>query len=407
MRVSTALIALSLLSNIVIASDENLTLESYLSSLKQRTFSLDYAKTDAEYLKFRDSWISPVQMSYSYNKSAPYDNEQTSMNAAISIDQPIFKFGGIYFGIKYAEFSYDANNLTIEQQKRSLIKQAVSLLMQIKRTELQIEKQYLQIDNSRINLEQKREQYINGQLDSGFLNNAIIEKNIVTQALYDLETAKESLVSNFQSISDSDYRSKTIPHLDYLEKEAFLERNIDIKLRQSSIKRDYYQKNMTMAKYFPTISLNGSYKWDRSENFQFGNTGAGYSGETKYYSYGFRVSMPLDINTFRDIESAQADYLKSKVLLDDSKRSLQALFEKVSHNLENIDKKIGLANENQELYQTLVHDTEILYKSGYKTAYDLQNMQNSLEIEKINIQMYYYDKQLELLELYEKVTSEV
>ncbi len=407
MRVSTALIALSLLSNIVIASDDNLTLESYLSSLKQRTFSLDYTKTDAEYLKFRDSWISPVQMSYSYNKSAPYDNEQTSMNAAISIDQPIFKFGGIYFGIKYAQFSYDANNLTIEQQKRSLIKQAVSLLMQIKRTELQIDRQHLQIDNSRINLEQKREQYINGQLDSGFLNNAIIEKNIVTQALYDLETAKESLVSNFQSISDSDYRSKTIPHLDYLEKEAFLERNIDIKLRQSSIKRDYYQKNMTMAKYFPTISLNGSYKWDRSENFQFGNTGAGYSGETKYYSYGFRASMPLDINTFRDIESTQADYLKSKVLLDDTKRSLQALFEKVSHNLKNIDKKIGLARENQELYQTLVHDTEILYKSGYKTAYDLQNMQNSLKIEKINIQMYYYDKQLELLELYEKVTSEV
>jgi len=279
--------------------------------------------------------------------------------------------------------------------------------MPIKRTELQIERQHLQIDNSHINLEQKREQYINGQLDSGFLNNAIIEKNIVTQALYDLETTKESLVSNFQSISDSDYKSKAIPHLDYLEEEAFLEHNIDIKLRKSSIERDYYQKNMTMAKYFPTISLNGSYKWDRSENFQFGNTGAGYSGETKYYSYGFRASMPLDINTFRDIESAQADYLKSKVMLDDSKRSLQALFEKVSHNLENIDKKIGLANENQELYEVLVHDTDILYKSGYKTAYDLQNMQNSLEIEKINIKMYYYDKQLELLDLYEKVTSEV
>ncbi len=407
MKVSAALIALSLLSSSALASDENLTLESYLSTLKQRTFSLDYAKTDKEYLKFRDSWISPVTMSYNYNKSTPYDNEQTSMNAAITIDQPIFKFGGIYFGIKYAEFSHDSNTLTIDQQKRSLIKQAISLLMQIKRTELQIKRQELQIDNSRINLEQKRKQYINGQLDSGFLNNAIIEKNIVTQALFDLQTAKASLVSQFQSISDSDYESKRIPHLEYIEKEAFLERNIDIKLRKSSIERDYYQKNMTMAKYFPTISLNGSYKWDRSENFQFGNTGAGYSGETKYYSYGFRASIPLDINTFRDIESAQADYLKSKVQLDDTKRSLQALFEKVSHNLENIDKKIALAHENQELYETLVHDTDILYKSGYKTAYDLQNMKNSLEIEKINIKMYYYDKQLELLELYEKVTSEV
>jgi len=407
MKASAVLIALSLLCSLGDAGDSNLSLDSYLSSLKQRGFELDHTKTEAESLKYRDSWISPVQLSYSYSRSAPYDNEQTSMNAAITIDQPIFKFGGIYFGIKYAQYSYDASTLSIDQQKRSLIKQAVSLLMQIKRTELQIARQKLQIDNSRINLEQKREQYINGQLDSGFLNNAIIEKNVVTQALYDLETAKERLVSSFESISDSDYKSVPIPHLEYLGEEAFLEHNIDLKLRQSTVERDYYQKNMIMAKYFPTISLNGAYKWDRSESFQFGNTGAGFSGETHYYSYGMRASMPIDINTFRDIESARADYLKSQVMLDDSKRELRALFEKVSQNLGNIDKKIALSQENQELYETLVHDTEILYKSGYKTQYDLQSMKNSLEIEKINIKIYDYDKQLELLDLYEKVTSDV
>lgn len=407
MKASAVLIALSLLCSLGDASDDNLTLESYLSSLKQRGFELDHTKAEAESLKYRDSWISPVQLSYSYSRSAPYDNEQTSMNAAITIDQPIFKFGGIYFGIKYAQYSYDASSLSIDQQKRSLIKQAVSLLMQIKRTELQIARQKLQIDNSRINLEQKREQYINGQLDSGFLNNAIIEKNVVTQALYDLETAKERLVSSFESISDSDYESVPIPHLKYLGEKAFLEHNIDLKLRQSTVERDYYQKNMITAKYFPTISLNGAYKWDRSESFQFGNTGAGFSGETHYYSYGMRASMPIDINTFRDIESARADYLKSQVMLDDSKRELRALFEKVSQNLGNIDKKIALSQENQELYETLVHDTEILYKSGYKTQYDLQSMKNSLEIEKINIKTYDYDKQLELLDLYEKVTSDV
>jgi outer membrane protein TolC len=407
MKVSLALITLSLLYNTVAVADENLSLESYLSTLKQRNFELDYTKSKEESLKLRDSWISPIQLNYSYSKSAPYDNEQTSMNAAISIDQPIFKFGGIYYGIKYSKFSYDTNNFSIEQQKRALIKQAVSLLMQIKRTELQIKRQNFQIDNSKINLEQKREQYINGQLDSGFLNNAIIEKNIVTQALYDLETAKETLVSSFESISDNNYKTTPIPYLKYLEKEDFLEHNIDIKLRKSTIQRDYYRKNVTMAKYFPSISVNGAYKWDRSENFQFGNTGAGYSGETKYYSYGFRASMPLDVNTFRDIESSRVDLLKSKVMLEDSKRELRSLFEKVSHNLKNIDKKIALSDENQQLYETLVHDTDILYKSGYKTQYDLKIMKNSLEIEKINIKIYDYDKQLELLDLYEKVTSEI
>jgi outer membrane protein TolC len=407
MRVSAALIALSLLSSYSFATEQNAKLDSYLSSLKKQSFNLDYTKSEKESLKLRDSWISPAKISYSYLKSSPYNNEQTSMNAAISIDQPIFKFGGIYYGIKFAEASYDSNTLNIDKQKRSLIKQAVSLLMQIKKSELQIMRQNYLIDNAYINLEQKREQYINGQLDSGFLNNAIIEKNIVTQTLYDLQTAQESLISSFQSISDSDYKTVSIPHLEYLEEEEFLHRNIDIKFYKSTIERDYYQKNMTMAKYYPTISINGAYKWERNEHFQFGNTGAGYSGETNYYSYGFRASVPLDINTFRDIESARVDYLKSKVKLDDSKRELKALFEKVAHNLDNLDKKIELALENQKLYETLVHDTDILYKSGYKTEYDLENMKNSFEIEKINIQMYYYDKQLELLDLYEKVTSEV
>ncbi len=407
MKASSALITLSLLCNTAIANDENLSLESYLSTLKQRGFALDYSKTKQEALKLRDSWISPIQLNYTYQKNSPYDNEQMSMNASISIDQPIFKFGGIYFGIKYSQFAYDTNNLSIEQQKRALIKQAVSFLMQIKRTQLQIQKQNLQIDNSKINLEQKREQYINGQLDSGFLNNAIIEKNIVTKALYDLQTAKETLVSNFESISDRDYKTTPIPHLKYLEQENFLEKNIDIKLHKSMIKRNYYLKNATMAKYFPTVSINGAYKWERSEDFQLGNTGAGYSGETKYYSYGLHVNMPLNVNTFRDIESSRVDLLKSEVTLQDSKRQLKALFEKVSNNLKNIDKKIALAEENRELYEALVHDTEILYQSGYKTEYDLKNMKNSLEIEKINIKIYDYDKQLELLDLYEKVTSEV
>ncbi len=407
MKVLSACLALLLLSSAAGAEESNVTLESYLSGLKQRTFELQYRQSEAESLMLRDSWVSPLNLSYTYNHSEPYDNDQTSMNAVISIDQPIFKFGGIYYGIKYASAAFDAQNLTIDQQKRALIKQAVALLIQIKKTDVQIERQKFQIDNSRINLEQKREQYINGQLDSGFLNNAIIEKNVVVQALYDLETAREQLISSFKSISDTDYNTAPIPHLSLVDEATFMQRNIDLKLAEQTIERDYYQKNVTMAKYFPTISATGSYKWERSEQIQFGNTGAGYSGETHYLSYGLRASMPLDLNTFRDIESARVTYLKSQIALEDSKRELTALFEQVRQNLDNYDKKITLARENQELYETLLHDTKILFESGYKTEYDVQNMQNSVEIEKLNIKSYYFDQQLELLNLYEKLSSDV
>ena len=355
----------------------------------------------------RDSWISPFQLSYSYIKSEPYDNEQTSMNALISIDQPIFKFGGIYYGIKYANASRISNDLSIEQQKRALIKQAVSLLMQIKQGQLQIDAQKLRIDNAIINLEQQKELYINGQLDSGFFNNAVIEKNEAKQTLFDLEASFERVVSSFQSISDVDYKTAMIPHLQYLEKDAFMAHNIDTRLYQSAIERDHNQKRMIAAKYFPQLSFYGAYKWERSESVQFGNTGSGYSGETHYASYGLKASMGLNINTFRDIESARVDYLKSKVSLEDSKRELAALFDQVKQNLENFNKKTALARENQELYATLVHDTDILVQSGYKTEADLKIMQNSLKIEQLKVQIYDYDKQLELLNLYEKLERDI
>jgi outer membrane protein TolC len=403
MKVFPVLSALALLCASQLVADTNTSLEGYLSKLKQRSFDLDFKKNEEESLKLRDSWISPLQLSYSYIKSEPYDNEQTSMNAMVSIDQPIFKFGGIYYGIKYANAALETNNLTIDQQKRALIKQAVSLLMQIKQSELQIKVQKLRIDNATINLQQQQQLYINGQLDSGFLNNAVIEKNVATQTLFDLEAGYERLVSSFQSISDVDYKNAVIPHLEYIERNTFMANNIDLQLRQSTIERDYNQKRMTVAKYFPQLSAYGTYKWERSESVQFGNTGAGYSGETHYASYGLKASLPLSINTFRDIESANVDYLKAKVAFEDSKREQNALFDQVKQNLNNFDKKIALARENQVLYETLVHDTKILFDSGYKTEYDLKNMENSLEIERLNVRIYEYDIQQELLNLYEKL----
>ncbi len=406
MRVLSALSALLLLSSSLTCNEE-VPLSDYLSGLKQRQFSLQRKQAKEQGLMLRDSWLSPLNLNYSYNKSTPYDNEQISMSAGVSIDQPIFKFGGIYFGIKYANASLDTQNLTIAQQERILIAQALRLLMQIKKGAVQIERQKLLIDNARINLEQKREQYMGGQLDSGFLDSAIIEKNSAVGTLYDLQSGQERLISQFKSISDADYTQLNLPHLEWVEADDFMTRNVDLMLTAQSIERDYYQKQVTMAKYFPTISLTGAYKWERSEKFQLGNTAAGFSGETHYWSYGAKATMALDFNSLRDVESARLTYLQSKVSLEDAARAQSALYEQVKQNLSNFERRIALSQENRALYETLVHDTRILYESGYKTEYDLQNMQNSLQIETLNIAAYGFDRQIELLNLYEKLYSDL
>lgn len=397
------LLSLLLVSSSLVAADNNDSLENYISSYKQKEFLYDYEKNEAQSSKLRDSWIAPLQLNYNYSRSKPYTNEQVSQNAAIKMDQPIFQSGGIYYGIKYANASRLYNQYSIDVAKRKMIKDTIAILMQIEKTELQEKKQFLQIKNSEINLEQKKEEFLNGRLDSGFLDNAIIQLNIVKQALFDIQNAKAKLISQFEALSDLNYKQAPIPHLELIDLDPFLKNNIVLKQLRAQRQRDDYMKNVTIAKYLPKINLTAGYNWQKSQGQKFYAGGAliDSSSELHYYDYGARFSMPLDINMFRDIESAKVDYLKTTVVQEDKKRELEKIFEQVRHNLKNLDNKIGLSEENIELYAKLLEDTTQLYKAGYKTQYDMQTLQNSLKIQEIDKQIYEMDKQLELLTLYE------
>jgi outer membrane protein TolC len=397
MRALYLFTALSLLCSNLLLAEEKDNLESYISENKKQQFIYDYEKNDAESSKLRDSWIAPIYLNYNYSVSEPYGSEQSAQSAAVRVEQPIFQSGGIYFGIKFAEASRLYSNYSVDVAKRKLTKDAISLLMQIKQTALKIDKQKLLIKNAQINLELKKEQYLNGQLDSGFLDSAIIDKNSVTQALYDIETSKERLISKFNAISDMSYEKAQIPHLDMLEKEKFLSHNIVVNLADSEIEKNRYYKNVTVTKYLPRVSLTGGYNYVKNENQLFSQN----DGERNYYDYGVKASMPLDINSFVDVESSRVDYLKSKVVIEDKKRELTALFEQVMQNIENFDKKRLLSVANRDIYAKLLSDTKELFSAGYKTEYDVELLDNSLSIQGIDLSIYDIDKQLELLTLYE------
>ena len=408
MKVLKPLIALLVLCNTLAFSDEaNDQLDAYISENKKEQFKYDYQKNEAESSKLRDSWIAPLNLNYSYSKSNPYDNKQMQESTSVQMDQPIFQSGGIYYGIKFAQASKIYGEYSIDVAKRKLVKDAISLLMQIKQMDLKASKQNLMIKNSEISLAQKEEQYLNGQLDSGFLDNAIIERNIVIQALYDIETNKERLISKFNAISDMNYENTSVPTLKLLTKEQFLGSNIILNMSQSEIDKNRYNKNVTVTKYLPRVSLTAGYNWKNSEDQKFSPDAPSFSNRTDYYNYGVKASMPLDINTFRDVESSRVDYLKSKVLIEDRKREIIAIFEQVMQNVENLEKKKQLSVENRELYQRLLSDTKELFAAGYKTKYDVELLENSVEIQNRDIEIYEIDKQLELLSLYEMYKDEI
>ena len=396
MRALNLLMLLSLLlSSSLLASENNASLDDYISVNKKEQFNYDYQKNEAENSILRDSWIAPLNLNYSYSESNR-DDDHTYQTAAIKMDQPIFRSGGIYYGIKYANALRKYSDYSVDVAKRKMIKDAISLLMQIKQSDLRIERQELQIENAEISLEQNKEQYLNGQLDSGFLDNSVIERNFVIQNLYDIQTSKERLISSFNTLSDLEYEYVKIPYLELLSKEQFLKHNIVLKMADSQIEKDAYNKDVIVAKYLPSVSLTAGYNWSRTDSqYKFGDA------EKDYYDYGFRANMPIDINTFRDIESARIDFLKSSLVKEDNKIQLDAVFEQVMQNIKNLEKKKLLSIENMEIYSKLLKDTKDLYSAGYKTEYDVNLLQNSLHISKIDSKIYEMDKQLELLTLYE------
>jgi outer membrane protein TolC len=407
MKAFKLLTLLCLSSNILVfANENNASLDSFISDYKKRQFEYDYEKNKAESSKLRDAWIAPLRLNYNYSKSNPYTTVQLNESAAIRMDQPIFQSGGIYYGIKFANASRLYNDVSIDVAKRRMIKDTISILMQIKQTMLREEKQKLQIKNSEINLLQKKEQYLSGQLDSGFLDNAIIQKNIVTEALYDIQTNKERLINTLTTLSDVDYKKAVLIHLDPISEEEFLGHNIVLEKNDAEIEKNRYATDIRVAQYLPKVNLTAGYNWQKVSDQKFSPTFPAFSNELDYYDYGFKVSLPLDLNTFRDIESARVDYLKSKIVRTDKERELKALYNQVMRNIENFDKKIQLAVENKKLYAKLLKDTNKLYAAGYKTKYDVNTLSNSLKIQTLDTKIYEMDKQLELLNLYEMYVNE-
>jgi outer membrane protein TolC len=101
------------------------------------------------------------------------------------------------------------------------------------------------------------------------------------------------------------------------------------------------------------------------------------------------------------------DYLKSQLKIEDEKRSLTSIFAQVLQNIKKLDKKIALSVENKNLYEKLLEDTRNLFRAGYKTEYDVETLENSVQIQEFDSKIFELDRQLELLTLYEKYANEL
>lgn len=376
------------------------TQEALLSSLKQESLRLQKEKNSLESDVLEFNWINPIMGSYTDLTSDQLGFENKTRTYAITLEQPIFKSGGIYYAMKYANANRTFLELSVALEEKGLLKEAMNAILQLNKSKKQLEKQEYLLANARIDVMRKKEQFERGLLDSSFLDQALLSLNTHEKALLDLEAAIQIQSTRFASVSDLDPLHVSLPVYEVMNEKRYTEHSLALAKQQAQVKRNEHLKALMITSYLPTLSLvGGYYKTDNDVISKAHN---------EYVSYGLKLSMPLyDINHAKNIEIRKLEYLQSKVLLEDTKRAEKNFYSNTIQQLEILDKKIVLLKKDATQYDSLLHNTKEGLIAGDKTIYDVQTLENSYHAIVLESSVLSYEKQLLLLELYIKVSGEI
>lgn len=397
-----SLLLISLCATVLLASGEPKG-DSLLSALKKEQMDLKYQHNEINSDKLKYDWLNPINGAWNWSKTEDsLNSDRESGTFSISLDQPIFKSGGIYFAMKYADANREFLHLSTQFEEQSLIKEAMSLVLSYQKNALQIERTKLQIDNALIDIKRKKEQFESGFVDSSDLDQAVLNKNNLEHNLLELQIAQKRIKRSFEALSDAKIETLSLPRFEMMDEKAFLEASLDIKKQAGDYARAQWLQKANISQFLPTVSLNGAYYNKRDEPAMGGTNSDGY------YTYGIRISMPLyDVNRGREIELKRIETMQSGLKLQDVRRSEEKIYNRVYEEVGFLDQKHKIALENYKLYGELVASARDLEIAGEKTIYDVRTLENSRETMRVDAKIYAIDAQLALLDLYAKMQGEI
>jgi outer membrane protein TolC len=361
------------------------------SDIKERN-ELQKQKNEQDNFKNRFDWISSIQISHVQSDG---DHIDKSRYSKITISQPIFKSGGIYNAIKYSEAYYKYQKLNIDNELRNDIMSAYKALFNIKKIDLQIKKSKLNLENAKIAVKQRKNELLNGLIDVTQLNEEIIKEVNTKIGMIDLQTQREEQINRFNNLSSKSYTSFELPKLDIVNEEEFVKNNFDIKHYELDSDVKYRLKNITLSTYLPSVSLDYSYKHDHIEGNDNPDT----------HTYGFTITMPISVTSYSDYQSKKIEYLIAKknkeLAMINAINDIKSKLLKVN----NYDKKVEVKQHSIQAYLSLIKQLKEHYNAGLTTLDDLTVMENTKKVEELDIGIYNLEKQIELLDIYADMTS--
>ena len=377
--------------------------DSILSNLQRQKLNLEKKYTIQDSKETKKSWINPIIFQYSISEDNSLHTLKTiTQNFVVTLNQPIFKSGAIYYSIKYANDNKNYSLKELELKKRSLIKEALSLAIDYKINFLNEEILKLNMDNARIDVKRKKEQYQNGTLDLSFLNNAIIALNSLKLSMEDLKINALNLNYSFKNISDMNIKDVNTSLFKIVSFNKYINANIELNAleKESKINKDLYK--MQIGNTLFSIFVNASYNVQKTA---YSKNIPGFKDNTNnFYSVGVGISFPFDFSAPEKLQKAKINYLNSKLDILQKKRELKNSFQNTLQQIRYIQNKIKIYKENIKLYNSLIATTKDSIKAGNATVDDLKTLQNTKETNLINIKILKLQIQKLLLNLYYKTT---
>ena len=262
--------------------------ERYLQHKKQEI------ESGAEALRY--NWLSPLNLSLSHSIQKSVGASETSNvdQASASWSQDIFRSGGIFYAIRYADDKYAYDRLGWDEERDTLNLSVVTAVLGIRKQELQCERSEALLKNLDIALFIKRRQYEAGAVDITELNDALMAKNGEQKNLLSLRQSLADQRAELKKYSDLDADSIAVPEFSVIERETYLSRNYAAERarRQGDVAYDTYRA--TAAGYLPALSFDAQARYT-----DYDTTSGNEDGSS--YSVGLTLSMPLEYNSLSTV----------------------------------------------------------------------------------------------------------
>ena len=370
---------------------------SLLHTQKQAIQKEKLNEIEASHQNQKYNWVSPLNLSLSKNrtKSATDATHSTLDKAAMRLNQDIFRSGGIYYTLSFADKQKSYQLLSLEREDKQLYEQIYTAVLSLKRLNLQLKQSEYRLKNLEIDVFLKQEQYKTGSVDMTQLNRAIMDKN---DQLKQIITSKESITKTkktLKQLTPLDYENINTPIFTMMPQEEYMQQNYAI--HQAALQSDmnFNQYKIIKSNYLPHISLNAEMGYQDYDHQIYATDYNGY-----YNSAGLLITIPLDFNTNTTIQEQKALYIQKKLQVEDEKITQKAAYEEAQELIQNYQEYIEISKQNLALYDALIIMTQEGYKEGYKSGYDLQTIQNTQKIDALEIKIIETNIQLELLKLH-------